>query len=96
MNFEGEIKRTDKVCYSCCKSPLVVLRESSATSQDENLQELISTLEQVHAAVKGSSTDQRITLNRMAIHAGGKESPYLFVYENFAVRISKDKQIALN
>ena len=73
--FEGSIGINDKVCYSCYQSHLFVLQQSKTTSisGDEDLQDLISTLDKkVHSFINIQSTSDliKVTMNRVVLAVG--------------------------
>lgn len=51
--FEGEIQSQDRVCLTCYKSHLEILKENKAISTDSDLKQLIDTYcQQIHCAEK--------------------------------------------
>ena len=56
-DFEGSILRDDRVCLTCYKSHLVILKENRPVSTDEDLKVLIDTLGVQTGAINSSTQD---------------------------------------
>ena len=54
--YEGSIKESDKVCYVCYRSHLVILQQRNDSSTDKDLLQLIATLsKQIPTSIKSTA-----------------------------------------
>ena len=73
MGFEGNIKESDKVCYACYRSHLIILQKRNEISTDSDLADLITTLShQIHAPNTIQSTSDLIdaAMTRVVVSVG--------------------------
>ena len=64
--FEGEIRSHDRVCFTCYKSHLVILKQNKPVSKDSDLQQLIDTYYQQIPSVDQVITTQDVITIAMA------------------------------
>lgn len=70
--FEGTIEANDKICYSCYKYHLFILKQHEKTSTQISLEELVTTVEQKIPAmtIKTTSDLIEVSINKVVAAVG--------------------------
>ena len=69
--YEGSIKESDKVCYVCYRSHLVILQQRNDSSTDKDLLQLIATLsKQIPTSIKSTDELTNAAMTRVVVAVG--------------------------
>ena len=69
--YEGSIKESDKVCYVCYRSHLVILQQRNDSSTDKDLLQLIATLsKKIPTSIKFTDELTNAAMTRVVVAVG--------------------------